>query len=476
MIVRDPRHSNLIVALVVLALCLILFTAQFQWNALGLVEPRLFQTFQKDSESLIVGRMVQSRTSGLLSYGGLPGAGVSNDLHVDWLTDEQVAHQFETYLEGGTFETYSPYRSQIGGQGLLFSLLDRVLPFGPGFRLSILTLLAAIASAATLSVLILWFLRELGVVPAAFAGMAVLLNQSLVLMGGNLWWSLWAFYLPALSVLALLQHSSTRASRLNALFGVLVFFAVLAKCVFNGYEYVTTTLIMMTVPLVYYAVRYSWSWSRLWKVFAAATAGSAIAGVVTLAVLVVQIDSLPGNGPSGWVHIAMSIGKRTHGDPQAFNAVFARSLEAGILPVIGKYLRGSFLDLRHLFPSAGPFFSRFVLGFRYAYVVLLVIGTTAWLLLRQVGKEEPDQQRRERALALATLYSLAAPLSWFVVFKSHSYIHTGMNLVVWQMPFTLMGFATIGTACRKVLLGRLGISGNRSNPQLPESEREGGES
>jgi hypothetical protein len=41
-------------------------------------------------------------------------------------------------------------------------------------------------------------------------------------------------------------------------------------------------------------------------------------------------------------------------------------------------------------------------------------------------------------------FSLLAPLSWFVIFKAHSYIHTHMNFIVWQMPFTFFGFAACG--------------------------------
>jgi hypothetical protein len=48
------------------------------------------------------------------------------------------------------------------------------------------------------------------------------------------------------------------------------------------------------------------------------------------------------------------------------------------------------------------------------------------------------------ALLAATWFSLLAPLSWFVLFKAHSYIHTQINFILWQMPFTIFGFAFCG--------------------------------
>jgi len=432
----------LVVALVVL--CGILFTIQFRWNALGLVEPGVFRTFQRDTESLIVGRLVQSRSGGILSHGGLPGAGVAHDLHSDWLTQEQVERQFETYLHGGRFETYATYKSQIGAQGMLLSLLDEALPFGPNFRLAVLKLLTAMASATALILLLLWFLTEFGPVATAFAAAAVLLNQSITLLADNLWWSLWAFYLPVLAVIGVLHSRASGAERFEMRLSAVVFFAVLVKCLFNGYEYITTTLVMMTVPFVYYAVRHSWSWSRLARVFVAAIVGATFAGGVSFGILALQVGSLQESGVTGWSHIVMSLAKRTRGDAGAFEGIVAASLKAKTLPVIGEYLRRSFLDVHHLFPNAGPLLSRLVLRFRYGYVIVLVLLSASWLSLGTSDVGGSDLQRRRRAMGFATFYSLSAPLSWLVIFKAHSYIHTSINVVVWQMPFTLMGFASIG--------------------------------
>jgi hypothetical protein len=43
-----------------------------------------------------------------------------------------------------------------------------------------------------------------------------------------------------------------------------------------------------------------------------------------------------------------------------------------------------------------------------------------------------------------TWFSLLAPLSWFVIFKGHSFIHTHMNAITWHMPFMFLGFALVG--------------------------------
>ncbi|MBT7188802.1 MAG: hypothetical protein HN560_03500 [Anaerolineae bacterium] len=59
-----------------------------------------------------------------------------------------------------------------------------------------------------------------------------------------------------------------------------------------------------------------------------------------------------------------------------------------------------------------------------------------------------DDERRKTgyALLVTAWYSTLAPLSWFVVFKAHAYIHTSLDFLVWQMPFMFFGLALSGYA------------------------------
>jgi hypothetical protein len=48
-------------------------------------------------------------------------------------------------------------------------------------------------------------------------------------------------------------------------------------------------------------------------------------------------------------------------------------------------------------------------------------------------------------------FSILAPLSWLIIFKAHSYVHTFMNNIVWQMPFTIYGFAVCGLVIQSLV-------------------------
>jgi hypothetical protein len=90
---------------------------------------------------------------------------------------------------------------------------------------------------------------------------------------------------------------------------------------------------------------------------------------------------------------------------------------------------------------------------------LLAGFAVASVLLYRMDRRNAPERRTSAALLAATWFSLLAPLSWFVLFKAHSFIHTHMDAIVWHMPFVLLGFAVVGRlAGRTVVRWRSGRS------------------
>jgi hypothetical protein len=71
-------------------------------------------------------------------------------------------------------------------------------------------------------------------------------------------------------------------------------------------------------------------------------------------------------------------------------------------------------------------------------------------LIRRKSRSASDRTKIT-ALIGATWFAILAPLSWFVIFKAHSYIHTHMNAITWHMPFTLFGFALTGFVISNIM-------------------------
>jgi hypothetical protein len=438
-----------------LAAVVILF-AGLRWNTWRTVPQETFDDFQVAWEGFIVGRMVKTSRDGLFSAGGLPGL-IGPDAVSPDIENPNYRFQYEAYNNSLSFQSFSPYQSQIGGQGMVFGLLNLMVPLSPPDKLALFHGLTALLSAVVLGVILSWIYREFGLLPALIATIATALSQWLTLFGKNLWWSLWAFYLPLVIVgWYLSRREWKKGLRLRA-YALVVFAAVLVKCFFNGYEYITTTLVMMTVPFAYYAFREKTGWRPFCTGICTAAAASLLAILASMAALCVQIAAVQGSLTQGVEHIIFSLLRRSYADPQMFPADYTPGLTASPVDVVFIYLKGIYLDVNNYIPAPNAWIANYVFQIRYIHLILLFAAASAVLLFLIKTKRAAGVHPAGAALIAAAGFSLLAPLSWLVIFKAHSYVHTFMNNLVWQMPFTLLGFALCGltlTEAARVLRNR----------------------
>lgn len=415
-------------------------------NTWRVADQNWFATHQKDTEAHIMGRMVKSRQDGIFSAGGLNGWGTAKSTDAEWIPSTELGPQYTAYLYKLSFDKFSTYNSQPAGQGMIFSLLDRLIPLSSESKLRLFYVLTALLSAIVLTAIIGWFYEEFGGWVAIFVLCSAVLSQWLTVFGKNLWWSLWAFYLPMIAVMYFLKRYRETLDRQLIRFGIVICIAVSIKCFINGYEYITTTLLMMMVPFVYYVVLNKWSRQQCVKWTLAAGLGSGVAIFLSFIMLCFQIGAAKDGFMDGVAHIVWSFGKRTYANAEDFPPVYAASLNAGTLSVVITYMNGIFFDLNNYLSQANSFVSNFLLKVRYYYLIVLFVVMSVLLFLRSNKEILAEQRRPYTALIWTTWFSILAPLSWFVIFKAHSYIHTHMSFLLWQMPFTLFGFAVFGAA------------------------------
>lgn len=375
-----------------------------QWQ---MARPKKFISFQRDTESYILARMVQARQHGLLAAGGLLGWG---DLQSSKITDADYLHQYDAYLTGASFTSYTVKQSNPGFQGLFFSLLDQLSPFAPAQNLRLFHALAAGLFALTLTGLCLWFLLEFGALAGGFVLAACLTSQWITLFGRNLFFFSWVFYLPLLVLLFWLRAETDGKPRSESGLFVLVFGLVLFKCLFTGYDFILPALGMVFTPIIFYRRPGAPFARRLWLTGCAAL----LAIVISLLILTAQNGAASGSWQAGLDFIVQTFLRRTYspGDP---------ANDVSIWSILGIYLSESYFD-------------RWPVPF-WLLMVLFGLGS---LLVRK----SPSG----RALVAALWFSLLGPLSWYVIFKSLAYYHTHMNYLPWQMPFTLFGFGMCGLA------------------------------
>ena len=402
-----------------------------QWNV---VREKKFKSFQTDSESLVMARLVETRQNGIFSYNGLLGWGDANPLN---LKSNDYQHQYDIYLTDQNFQNYSLYKSISGFQAMFWGALDRLSPWSPAVNLRNFRALEALLFGLTLTLFLSWILYEFGWLPAVAVLLTTLVSQWITLYGRNLFYFLWATFLPLGLIAFYLAWEEKKGTASNLRLAMLAFAGMLFKCMMNGYDYIIPALAMPTVPLIYYALRSRWDRSKLAKRFLIMAASLLVAVLVSLLILAAQLSVSEGSFWGGLVSILDTFGRRTYGQANLYPGNEA-GLEANTWSVLWTYI------------SQDTAIN--VLGLNFLGVIIIFAAfTVIYLAFDKLRKGSIPDRKKTYALIGATWFSILSPISWFTIFKGQAYYHTHTNYVAWHMPFTLFGYAMCGLILQSIV-------------------------
>ncbi|MSU35331.1 MAG: hypothetical protein EXS36_09485 [Pedosphaera sp.] len=422
-----------------------LLTLNFGLNLFSMANSVWFELHQRDSECLVVARLVADRSGSAGSHAGLLGQYTNATI---LRKRDQVETQYRLYtgLETGlTNFTFVPYTHQVGLQAVLLGDVDRsvdsALAHAASWNLArpkyfvkiqenkivLLQLVVAAVNAAIFSTLLCWFHLEFGSTTAWILLPLTLLSPWITVFGRNLYWIIGSWYLPMVAAALLcrwLGSGSTDALRqtvLVCLLAITMAVGVLFKSTM-GYEFLSAVVLAQMSIVVYYAKLWRWSWLRL-----------------LVSLLVSGIASIGGFGAALWIHyhkllhlsgghsteaiqsLTTFVSDRAIGDASSRAAEYGSHVSGNPVLVILKYVFGVW----NLFP---PFF--------------IFLLPTVWVAV-QVLRQKDSLTQGLQPLAWAYLFSWSAPLSWFVAARGHSMVHTHINYVLWHLPTMFFALALL---------------------------------
>src|SRR5690349_664111 len=304
-----------------------------QWQAAG---KKWFYDWRKLQEHMVIARLVQSRQGGIFAYGGLLGFG--NTTSWDPAT-VSVDKDYQTYFENGTFQSYYAYTSNPGAEGMFFGLFAQLAHSSPAFNLKLYHGAVSLLSAFMLGLFIYWVVTELGWISGVLTLLFIASSEWMTLFGGNIFWNLWAFYLPLIVASFYLMDKSVSKNYRQLTISIMLAIAMFVKCLFNGFEYFTTALLMPLIPFIFYAIRDSWGWSLLFDRVLKSSIGLLTGMLAGLLILLVQIIQVTSSAQEAGITLLNTIGRRTFGDASIYT-VEAASLNAKLLPVLSTYIHG----------------------------------------------------------------------------------------------------------------------------------------
>jgi hypothetical protein len=267
---------------------------------------------------------------------------------------------------------------------------------------------------------------------------AVLASGWLTVFGHNFYWIIGFWFLPVVAVCwsYFLMFSRGAHRPVFGIVGTLLFgLFIYLKCL-TGYEYLSTICIAACVPVVYYSVLRGDSVFRL-------SGRLAFAGVLAVAgfVLAAQshLNQIALYHPGDALGVLSGLVFKSTlpvGSLEAVPAGYHEALSFNPVLLLAMYV---FLPL-----NQNAFFIPAILP-------LLIGGVLAFRILFRKDGNEVDP--KARALAIATLFSIAAPLSWFILAKAHSARHFHYSFVLWYLP-TIFWLVSLVASRFSLFLGK----------------------
>jgi len=315
-----------------------------------------------------------------------------------------------------------------------------ISPFNDLRNLVLYRWFCALVSALCLTWFVSWIFQIGGFLPMLAAMTSFLLSPWVTMSGGHLFWVFGIAFAP-IAYLGFALHKGVAAFQFwrMGLFLALFFFL---KSLFMGYEIVTATLVMGTIPVFYYAFRQKWSFSLFVKRFFWAS-GSLLTGLIlSVLFLLAQMQGLPDNSPTGIKHLKSRFELRTSGNLHSAAEPPLRiieSREATLSETMKKYWGQSMVRAPKL-RRGGQRWSNLIVPSSVVLGMALLLGV-AGLFWSKI-----------RPLAAALLVSFLAPASWFIIFKAHSYLHPFLDHLAWFLPTVPLAWALGGLYVQEMVL------------------------
>lgn len=317
------------------------------------------------------------------------------------------------------------YESQIGLQGAIFSMFPKTMTIGAVtviYKWALSFLFAAVISLISYGIY-----KKYNIKFAIVFYLVTLLSPWMIGYAVNLYWVPFTWFLPMLFGIYCANHIDSKKARVISYIGVMVSIFIKCAC---GYEFITTIMMssivfLLTDFVMAFLEKDNEKTKKLFKIIFV----MGIFALAGFAIALIWHAYLRGGGNivNGMRSIYLNdILRRTlGGDPNMFQDVYADSLTAPIYYVVARYL---LFDTPLILGVPGILF-------------IPLIAVSFLTMVYFVKKEKCDKE-----MIVLYIWLGIAGVSWFVLGKSHSYIHTGMNFAMWYFGFMQIVFYLIWEA------------------------------
>jgi hypothetical protein len=319
------------------------------------------------------------------------------------------SESYNIYADGTLFDgRVREYYSQLGFQGWIFYILAKSNIPSPVFlfRLGCCLLLSLL-----ISLICIELNKIYGILLSAVFFITSMISPILGDFSTNLYWVAFTWFIPMYLGLVCLNNLNRRFW-LYPLFYLAIF--IKSAC---GYEYITVIMLSSIMFLVIEFIVCIKKDRQRSKLIFKSIVGISVMSLLGFISTFIIHSYFRGDGNilvGSDIIYREDVLRRTFGNALEFPEVYADSLNASILKVLMRY----FFDTQ-----AGK-------------VALFVLAISCIIFIYKIFKN----RKLLSTDLLLFVASFITCISWFILGKSHSYIHHQINTVLWYMSFVQIGF------------------------------------
>lgn len=427
-------------ALGIIGISTLLLFVNFQFNLFGFTDDFIFKNHERVSESLVVGRLVKAQSDGMWSKSGALGRYAP----LSFNTEDIHKQQAERYFSGDSSGSFNIYPSGFGLQGIIYASFGKVLISlgveNPSYRLDYLRGINSLICAFVFALIFYLLYLEFGYASLVFALLFTITSRWMLWFSHNLYWILYTFFLPfTVSFYLFRKYAIAKKLPLLKITVFVTFFLIIRFLC--GYEFLTSVMLSVLVPIVYYAVLHGWKLRKTLVACLYLGIGAIGAFLISTLVHIKQLQSSAfGSFSEAFNYYIKNASERTTtSSVKGVAQSKVDSVKSEYAEVVDKYWNSIAIDLDFINGSD---------NFRHIFfsdLILTLLALSALVFIAEkFSKRIANSRPKLIALLVTTWISILVPLSWFILGKNHSYIHTHINNILWFLPFLLLMAALMG--------------------------------
>lgn len=381
--------------------------------------PNFFNTFQDGNQSLVIARMAIADQKGLF-YKALflgrcfPVAEKCNGND----TPCAKAYQKEILFKKLPIDYYSIYKSHPGFHALFYSSIYKLLgeSISPEKKLDIIYLIIALINSFIIALLIIMIFYQYGVFVVSFITIFSILNLWLVCFGNELMMFIGILLIPLLLLWSLYSHSAI--NNIPSWKKILVVaIGIIIKVMFTGFEFISCSLFMVSIPILYFALENKWRFKVFMKEAIWISLGIFIGMSLMFLLIAIQIKIAEDSSISdGFNYLMERFVLRTTGE----NTIPPEQLK--LRTILNQYFNTYAIRQRWIGVE---------ISFK-SLVLCHIISSFMLLIFKQF-----------KNITITSWLAFLVSISWLVLFRQHSAVHTHINPIIWYLPYMFFAYAII---------------------------------